>query len=270
MKTGSSPSSGERLFQAAQALWLGAKKSVEAAVGAERVDRWLDALRFYEIKSRLIRHSRKLPDGNVILYRPMDALVVDEVYDGCYSAATLRPGDTVVDVGANIGTFTILAARKIGPQGRLVCVEPEPENARLLAANISRNGLTWVSRVEAALDRAPGRLKLYRSGNPGMHSLLPRYSRSVEVAVQTLDEVTDRFGLGKIDLLKIDVEGAELGAIAGGPKTLARSRQVILETHAVDVQEVRSVLTAQGFEVKSAEETVGGITVYAVARGASA
>jgi FkbM family methyltransferase len=126
----------------------------------------------------------------------------------------LRPGMTVVDVGANVGYYTLLAARAVGPGGRVHAFEPEPLNFRLLKRSLMANGLHWVNASDKALwDEAGTRLLFTTTaeGGRGGHTLIddPATSTRPRITVETitLDEVlaADR----RVDVMKMDAEGAE-------------------------------------------------------------
>ncbi len=141
--------------------------------------------------------------------------------------ALARPGDVVLDGGANIGLFTVLAATCVGPEGRVVACEPAPATMALLRENVERNGLAHVALREAALADAPGRLTL-RVFDPGSgySSFAPADAAGageVEVDVTTLDDLAGDL-LDRVALVKLDVEGAELRALGGAPALLAGPR----------------------------------------------
>jgi FkbM family methyltransferase len=135
--------------------------------------------------------------------------------------ALLEPGDVVIDGGANIGLFTVLAAARVGRHGRVIACEPSPPTMALLSANVQRNGFAWVAVREVALAAAPGRLRMHIfDPGSGFSSFAPATSGSeVEVEVSTLDEVAGD-GLETVKLVKLDVEGAELRALRGASALL--------------------------------------------------
>ncbi len=146
-----------------------------------------------------------------------------------------------VDVGANIGKYTVMVARKLGSRGKVVAIEPEPENFRLLQKNIELNGLTNVIPVRLACFEKNGPANLYiDSANPGGHSIMTSDAmpmghtihddnKSIEVDGDTLDHILQEFALGPISLIKIDVEGAEARVLAGATSTLERRPKLIFE-----------------------------------------
>ena len=128
--------------------------------------------------------------------------------------AFLLPGATFVDIGANIGAWTLHAVRAC-PGLRVIAVEPHPETFRMLAYNLQANGIGAVTLVNGALGPRAGAAKLYPSGggNVGQSSLLPASvfgdAPPVEVEVHTLGDLVAENGFGHVDVLKIDVEGFE-------------------------------------------------------------
>ncbi|SFG20623.1 methyltransferase, FkbM family [Novosphingobium sp. CF614] len=166
--------------------------------------------------------------------------------------ALLRPGDTVVDAGANIGAFSVFAARLIGPGGHLIAIEMMPRTAVRLRANLARNGLT-ADIVEAALAASPG-LTVTAAIDPakgGQATLALAHTldrpETLSMTTRTLDEVLS--GVGRIALLKLDIEGAELDALAGARATLARTDAIIFE-QLDDAGAIVAAVSRAGFAVR--------------------
>ena len=144
--------------------------------------------------------------------------------------AFLEPGAVAVDVGANIGHFTVTMARAVGGAGRVHAFEPSAESARRLRRSLELNGRENVTVNEAALAAEAGTRVLYGYG-PGTASwstLAPRQipgtaeaARQAEVAAETLDDYAERTGIERIDVLKIDVEGGELDVLRGAERLFA-------------------------------------------------
>lgn len=139
----------------------------------------------------------------------------------CIMQSLLAPGEVMIDGGANIGLFTVLAAARVGPDGRVIACEPSPTTAALLRANIERNGFDWVEAREVALAETPGRLRMHVfDPGSGFSSFAPATSGSqVEVDVTTLDELAGDV-LEQVKLVKLDIEGAEARALRGAPRLL--------------------------------------------------
>jgi FkbM family methyltransferase len=146
----------------------------------------------------------------------------------------LRAGLTVLDVGAHVGHYTLLASGLVGPAGRVIAFEPHPVLGRVLRRNVGRAGCQNVTVVPMALGRAsgPGTLVLHPPDNFGGSSLRPdaasAHHERAEVQVTTLDEALDRLGAPPVHLAKIDVEGAELDVIDGARRTLAANPGIVL------------------------------------------
>lgn len=198
----------------------------------------------------------RLPSGELLELDLFTCFMIlkDIVADATYASAGFapRPGQVVFDVGGQQGVFAVLAAKAVGPAGRVVSVEPAPANFARLTGNLSRNGLANAVAVNAALGEAPGRAELTLSAwNSGGHSLTARGGPTVTVEVDTLDRLAARLGLTP-DLVKVDVEGAELSVLRGGLETLrARKPAVVLEADAAGVEEgVRALLAPLGYSFK--------------------
>jgi FkbM family methyltransferase len=141
--------------------------------------------------------------------------------------ALVRPGDWVVDVGANIGVYALFFARRVGPTGRVLSVEPQPRIARLLTTNMGLNAQHHVLVWQGAFGEAPGRLQLpaidyEREQNFGGIALKPR-SAGIDVKVRTVDSVN----LERCDFIKMDVEGMEPAVFAGAVATIRKFRPVL-------------------------------------------
>jgi len=143
-----------------------------------------------------------------------------------YLRDTLKPGDTFVDVGANVGWFTLIAAKAVGPTGRVVAVEPEPRNAAKLRGNVAANGFGNVTVLEKAASDTPGTLSLHIADLGENHSVADlgygRGTVSVE-AVRLDDAIT-----GPVRLIKVDVEGYEAQVLAGLERTPRDNPGVVL------------------------------------------
>lgn len=143
----------------------------------------------------------------------------------------LAPGQTVLDVGASSGVYTVVAARLVGPAGTVVSLEPNPAMVAVLQANVARNRLTNVAVHQMAADRAAGRTALFENlGRPNAFGLVPRAgcTRSTDVPTTTLDDLVDRAALAAVHLVKIDVEGAEDRVLAGAAGLLALHRPALV------------------------------------------
>ena len=142
----------------------------------------------------------------------------------------LRPGFNVLDLGANIGYFTMLSAALVGPSGSVIAVEPNPSNARLVEASRRANGFAHVTVVQVAAGREPGLLVLHRSHSNGTTSAISDDQAALFeaetvgcVRAETLVPAGRR-----IDLIKADVEGAEYLALSGCTELIRQDRPRIV------------------------------------------
>jgi FkbM family methyltransferase len=151
-------------------------------------------------------------------------------------AERLRPGMIFFDLGANIGLFTLLAARLVGEGGKVFSFEPDPENASRLRANVARNNFNNVTIVEAGVWATSGKLKFLpgpvSSPDRACGRFVPEAESPGGVATRcwALDDFTNNSP--SPDGIKCDVEGAELEVLCGAEKLLKRAHPWILcETH---------------------------------------
>lgn len=181
----------------------------------------------------------------------------------------IQPGMTVADIGANIGLLTLVCAWATGPSGRVIAFEPEAVPRANLLKMIALNGLSWVEVHDQAVGAAAGRLTFHVSDIIGHSSLyaLPddeeARAHTLEVEVVTLDKMV----AGKrLDVAKIDVEGAELDVLAGMSATLTRNPDlaIIAEFGPVHVKRVGQTpaswfkaFAKAGFKPYMIDETTG-------------
>ena len=140
-------------------------------------------------------------------------------------------GMIVVDIGAHVGYYTLLAARAVGDQGKVFCFEPEPSNYALLLKNIEKNNSNSVVPVQKAVTNTTGSIKLFIAKDPSGHSIgsdNPQ-QRAILVDSTTLD---DFFACREypIHIIKIDVEGAEMAVLQGMRDIIAKNQQLNIFT----------------------------------------
>lgn len=143
-----------------------------------------------------------------------------------------RTGGLFVDVGANFGWYSLLFSLCSESAGRVVAIEPEPGNLRLLHKNIAVNNAANIFVIASGVgaDDRFAELSLSTNWNPGMHSLRDDVNShgKVKIEIRTLDSILKKFP-GEIDLLKMDIEGFEVDALMGASETLARTKNVLIE-----------------------------------------
>jgi FkbM family methyltransferase len=197
----------------------------------------------------------------------------------------MKPGMVFVDVGANDGYYTLFAAQRVGPSGRVVAVEPSTRERANLEHNIARNGLGNVTVIPLALGAACGtaELCLAQSAHSG-HNTLGRFANdgvkaeSVEqVTVRTLDSLAGEVLLDRIDVMKIDVEGAEASVIAGARDVLAATKPLIvleisdkaLRGQGSDAKQLIALLRELDYEIAVFSPNTGCIELHADGRDLS-
>ncbi|MEO6812083.1 MAG: FkbM family methyltransferase [Isosphaeraceae bacterium] len=172
----------------------------------------------------------------------------------------LQPGMVVVDAGANIGYYTLLSAERVGPTGRVFAVEPSRLGVERLTRTVVENGMTQVQVVPIGLSDHEGEVTLHvppaSAGhhNPTMLDVADASFASEVVPVRTLDACLDEWGVDRVDLLKIDVEGFEPRVLRGAARSLAEGRigAILAEFNDVALREAGSSATALLRELREA------------------
>ena len=200
-------------------LWRGAVWSINVALGRSPA-------------FALVPGGAKLRVASDLRYTSVTAFLLrDAVEPELHHLQKLVPeGGVFVDVGANIGLFTLKAAPLAS---RVVAVEPGEAAGRQLDANVALNGYRHVSVVRKALSDAPGRAALFHNpagDDPQAFSLISDGSAtgSEPVELTTLDTLVAQLELPRVDCIKIDVEGAEAPVLAGGIAVLERDRPTVI------------------------------------------
>lgn len=172
-----------------------------------RFERYGDVARMLYMQSHLVRFGKSFETGMLDLF-----------------CSRLSPGATVIDVGANVGMYSMAASRLVGPQGLVLAYEPDPVSFAVLRRNLEANGCTNVRAFPLALSDRPGHVSLsvpdvvqarYAYGD-SFHSMTP-LAEGDEGGIEcvTLDAHLAGIGIARADVMKVDVEGAELGCLKG-------------------------------------------------------
>lgn len=188
-----------------------------------------------------------MADGTVLELDPRCRTEAGPFWNGMYEPdyqrvlARLvdRLGGVVYDVGANVGLIAVPLARHVGAGGHVSCFEPVPDNTGRLRRNLALNNLANCSVHEMALGETTGEVRIARevrngstSGNAvivsGDGRRLPHYDVMQTVPVRPLDEVVAERSLQMPNVIKLDVEGSEVGFLKGAANTLGEARPVIL------------------------------------------
>jgi FkbM family methyltransferase len=156
-----------------------------------------------------------------------DRASFEHVFGGAYELDVASEPRLIVDLGANAGYASVFFALRY-PSARVIAVEPVPENAKLARKNVSRLGRVDV--VEAAAWPRPARLGLVDPGK-GYWGMRVSEDASGEIAAVTIPDLLDRAGADRIDILKIDIEGAEAQLFSENTAWLGRVDMLVLELH---------------------------------------
>jgi FkbM family methyltransferase len=191
----------------------------------------------------------------------------------------IRDDDTIIDIGGNIGCFTLVAARA-ARRGRVLVFEPDRDNFELLTRNVSLNALTNVIAAREAVGAEPGVLRLFKGQEGQLHTTVAsrggEAGESEEVPTVTLRQIMDQHNVSRC-FLKMNCEGAEYGILYNTPRDyLRRIDRIALEYHQVGGEDkvvsgsrLAAFLQDQGFEVFEFTDFIGFDCGYirAVRRG---
>lgn len=203
---------------------------------------------------RLMSRGVIKQDGFVVAKRLDQSIPFKLSREGCYEPQLsalfrryLRPGDVCLDIGANIGYFTLLAASRVGRSGQVHSFEPTPTTFKALQHNVALNGFTQVTLNQLALSNVSGPIQLWvgkdiDSGLVSMRRTTEVLTETIAGQAITLDEYLAKHAVGKIRLMKLDIEGAEWLALRGAEQMLATANRPEL----IAVEMLHSHATAFG------------------------
>ena len=150
-----------------------------------------------------------------------------------YLERVLSPGKVFVDAGANFGIYTLLASKIVGEAGRVISFEPSSRVFPVLRRNITLNGFKNVLAFPIALTDKPGRARLYYHSAVGCDSLGKDASfepdaHAEEIGTESLDTVLEQTSVGRVDVIKMDVQGAEELALRGANESVSSMRPIVI------------------------------------------
>ncbi len=171
--------------------------------------------------------------GVDLVLNQSDAIVSGALALGCYEGfelelfeSLLKPGMTVLDIGANLGLYAAIAAKEVGPQGKVVAIEPCAENGSYLRQTVEVNGFTNVHIAQKAIGASRGQATLFLNpDNKADHRIYGSSTtrKGVPVEVIPLDDLLDELKISRVDVIKMDVQGAEALALRGMTRCLAQN-----------------------------------------------
>lgn len=234
--------------------------------GKKRREIW-NKLPFRKLKSPTI-----LPDGNIIICSWEDHPYECNVYHNSPFDRFFKPqtGDVIVDVGAHVGFYTLKAANEVGSNGCVIAIEPEDKNYELLTTNIRINKYKNIKSIKSALSDFKGKARFFLKARSCSHSLIGKtwitpIVGSTEVTVTTLDNLLEELDIPEVDILKINVEGAELKVLKGSRKFLSKKKisKIVATPHPPYQREANQIgryLKEFGYKIKIVD---GGKILYA-------
>jgi FkbM family methyltransferase len=249
-----------------KALWKLRPPSEPEPPGARLIRRWRE-------KRLLTRLERNWP-GGLVLHRTGDLVNVPSPLDARGRHALLhppnvhpavlgflQPGSVVIDVGANLGEWTVPFARKVGPAGRVLAIEPAPRNAVALESTLAANALRHAEIVRCAVGDNDGiaqfAVPVVTSArtDTGTARIGPTGAGhdALQVPLRSLDSLAAEQDLPRLDLIKIDVEGHERKVLDGAAAILGRYRPVLVVETGHEADEDRAAihdrLTGFGYRI---------------------
>lgn len=244
-------------------------------------------LELAELLKRLLRIRRRAVevDGVRMWIDPVSNFGSRVLAEGTYEPPLseclrqlLRPGDTFCDVGANEGWFSILAAKAVGPAGRVIAIEPQARLWPVILENASLNRVSNLMLQPFAISarEGEGHINLYPSLNTGASSVgsaRRRFERSQRVSFLPVSRLLEGAGVSSVALMKIDIEGFELEALRSAGDHLGSTiRRIVVETHDAQLaargesaEQVAALLKARGYHPRP----VAGVDVWELGCAAS-
>src|SRR5918995_826644 len=150
--------------------------------------------------------------------------------------------DIVVDIGAHIGLYTIITSKRVGPNGKIIAIEANPDNFQMLNSNVKLNQLINVTSLNCAIYSKETKIKLYLAGEGTGQTIYNTImaerankgkEKFVEISANTLDHLLQLQEISEVNWIKIDVEGAELEVLRGATDIISHSKDItlLIEVH---------------------------------------
>lgn len=212
-------------------------------------------------------------DGLMIILPDIGGVEIfqDDYEQWIWNYLKINEGEVFVDVGAHVGRYTLALAKLVKNCGKVIAIEPHPKNYELLVKNIRKNGFTNIIALNMAAWNKRGKIKLFTGTMSGVHSLkhdLQKWHNfntkrsSLTVLAKPLDEILMEIGL-KPNLIKIDVEGAEIEVIQGLEKTIKKNHpKIIIESWTPNKVKLINLLENFGYKVLKTPSSTNFYCVY--------
>lgn len=162
-------------------------------------------------------------------------LAIYHIHEPCVTSLFkdyVKEGMYVVDIGSNLGYYALLAATLVGPRGRVLAIEPEPNNCGLLTINAQTNHIQNIEIIQYAVGSRDGMGKFYitEASNTGslVASVTGKIISSIRVKTRKLDSMLKEYNFPKVNLIRMDIEGGEIDAIKGMQDTFKKYKPAIL------------------------------------------
>ena len=246
-------------------VYLSLRISLRVILGKKRRDRLcmkhdLDFASFWYKFYKTIRHANepllklKMPGHNFEFYcrnNKDDFATMTIRENEIIELFRPKQGDIVVDVGAHIGRYTIIASKRVGTNGKVISIEAHPGNYEMLNRNIELNGLTNVTTLNYAVYSKETKIKLFLPGEKSNRTIYNTListratdeEKFVEVNADTLDDLLQNNEISHADInwIKIDVEGAELEVLKGADSIMSHSKNITLLIEVHDIEDGKNV-----------------------------
>jgi FkbM family methyltransferase len=184
-----------------------------------------------------------IPEYNYKFYSRVTRKVPNFLIPDMYASMTIheedirkhfnpKKGDTVIDIGAAFGLYTITSSKQVGPNGKVIAIEAHPDSFEMLNRNIELNGLTNITTLNYAVYSRKTKVKIYSNYTIMSERIREKKVKEkfVEVNADTLDNMLQQNGIRQeqVNWIKIDVEGAEYEVLKGACNTLSNSKDIAL------------------------------------------
>jgi len=229
----------------------------------------------FDVFKELLRHGVVGHTPRFVQFTNKDGIVFDLDVQECVQKAIfcfhyfepedvsvfrkfIQPGGILLDVGANIGQYSLLASKLAGKTGKIYAFEPGQNIQPRLKKNIDLNGFENIEVVPCAVAATSGEMKFYPAnevGNQGVGSLMPaqefrsniRSTEGVDVDVISLDDFCEGRGIQHVDFLKIDVEGYDLEVLKGAEKLMKNNPDLVIMSEVEPINLEQLAITTKDF-----------------------